>query len=117
MYRVSLAAVLSAVGLAFAASPAAAEAPLNGPNCSGWFVSDAVNGIGAHAAAAGVGLSVQEAQELIHAGCADATSNAPRCEIGQGNAAQAALERGDLDKYMFHLGTLFNCFVGEPPSA
>jgi hypothetical protein len=78
-------------------------------------VSDAVIGIGAHEAAAQAGLSVKEAQELIHAGCAGVTTNEPRCEVGHLEAAQQALEHGDLNLYMFHLGALFRCSIGEPP--
>jgi hypothetical protein len=115
MNRTSLAAAVAVAGLALAASPAVAQAPFNGPNCQGGIVSDAVIGIGAKEAAANAGLTIQEAQDLIQTVCADVTTNTPRCEIGHGQAAQEALERGDLDQYLFHLGALFNCFLGEPP--
>jgi hypothetical protein len=115
MYRTSLAAAMAVAGLAFAAPPAVAQAPFNGPNCSGGVVSNAVIGIGAKEAAASSGLTIQEAHELIQAACADITTTVPRCEIGHGQAAQEALARGDLDQYFFHLGALFRCFVGEPP--
>jgi len=39
----------------------------------------------------------------------------PNCEAGQGRAADAALGRGDFDAFMFHLGKLQGCFLGEPP--
>jgi hypothetical protein len=74
-----------------------------------------VPGIGAKEASANLGLTVQEAHALIEAVCANATTNTPRCELGHGEAAQRALERGDLEQYMFHLGALFRCFLGEPP--
>ena len=72
-------------------------------------------GIGAQEAAANLGLSVPEAQNLVRAACAGVTSNTPRCEGGHGHAADQALARGDIDRYMFHLGALFHCFSGEPP--
>jgi hypothetical protein len=117
MHRFSLAIATAVAGLAFAAPSAVAEAPFVGPNCRGFVVSDAVIGIGAREAAARLGLSVQEAQDLITAACENAQANStpPRCEVGQGNSAQQALERGDLDKYIFHLGALANCFIGESP--
>jgi hypothetical protein len=115
MNRTSLAAAVAVAGLAFAAPTAVAQAPFNGPNCQGGIVSDAVIGIGAKEAAANAGLTIQEAQDLIQAICADVTTNTPRCELGHGQAAEEALERGDLDQYFFHLGALFNCFLGEPP--
>jgi hypothetical protein len=115
MYRTSLAVAMAVAGLAFAVPPAVAQAPFNGPNCQGGVVSGAVIGIGAKEAAASFGLSVQEAHDLIQAACANITTNAPRCEIGHGQAAQQALERGDLDQCIFHLGALFNCFLGEFP--
>jgi hypothetical protein len=115
MHRASLLVLVSVAGLALAAPPAMADAGFNGPNCHGGVVSQAVgDGIGAKQAAASLGLSIQEAQDLILAACANVTTNTPRCEQGQGNAAEAALERGDLEQYFFHLGALFNCFIGEP---
>jgi hypothetical protein len=80
-------------------------------------VSNAVPGIGAHEAAANLGLSVQEAHDLIGAGCANAQENSPspRCEVGQLQAAEQALARGDLDAHLFHLGALSRCFIGESP--
>jgi hypothetical protein len=90
MYRTSLAAAMAVAGLAFAAPPAVAQAPFNGPNCSGGVVSNAVIGIGAKEAAASSGLTIQEAHELIQAACADITTTVPRCEIGHGQAAQEA---------------------------
>jgi hypothetical protein len=39
----------------------------------------------------------------------------PNCEDGQGRAADAALARADLDAFLFHLGKLEGCFLGEPP--
>ena len=115
MRRTWFAIATAVVVLAFAAPPAVAQAPFVGPNCEGWFVSGAVIGIGAQEAAASLGLSVQEAQELIHAGCAGVTTNEPRCEVGHLEAAQQALARGDANLYMFHLGALFRCSIGEPP--
>lgn len=115
MYRRLLASALSAAGLAFAAAPAAAQAPFVGPNCQGMLVSNNVVGIGAHEAAANLGLSVQQAQDLIQGFCENVTTTSPRCEVGHEAAAQAALARGDLDMYLFHLGALFRCFSGEPP--
>ena len=115
MYRISLAVATAIAGLAFAAPSAVAQAGFNGPNCQGGFISQNVTGIGFAELAANFGVSVQEGQDLIQAGCAGITTNAPRCEQGQGQAAQAALERGDLALYMSHLGALFNCFTGESP--
>ena len=115
MHRVSLAVVISVAGLSFAAPPAMAQAEFNGPNCAGVFVSQAVPGIGAKEAAASLGLTIQEAHDLILTLCENVTTNAPRCEQGHEEAAQRALERGDLEQYMFHLGALFNCFLGESP--
>jgi hypothetical protein len=114
MHRFPIAMVIAIAGLAFAAPPVFAKADLNGPNCEGWVVSQAVPGTGAKESAASLGLSVREAQELILAACANVTSNTPRCEQGHDEAAQGALERGDLDQYLFHLGALFHCFIGEP---
>jgi hypothetical protein len=114
MYRPYVAVVLAAAGLALAAPSALAEARFNGPNCTGGAVSQNVTGIGVKEAAANLGLTVQEAQALIDAACANITTNPPRCEIGHGEAAQRALERGDLDQYMFHLGALQHCFLGQP---
>jgi hypothetical protein len=115
MHRIALAVATAVAGLAFAAPSAVAQAEFNGPNCQGGFISQNVMGIGLAELAANFGVSVQEGQALIQAGCASVTSDAPRCELGQGRAAQAALERGDLAMYMFHLGALFNCFTGESP--
>jgi hypothetical protein len=117
MSRASLALATAVVGLAFAAPPAAAQARFNGPNCGGGLVSQAVPGIGAKEASAALGLTVQEAHDLILSVCEGITTTTPRCEIGQGQAAQQALARGDLEQYMFHLGILFSCFIGEggPP--
>ena len=117
MYRISLAAAMALVALALAAPPAVAQAPFVGPNCAGWITSDAVMGIGAKEASANLGLTVQEAHDLIIAACANAPANSPppRCEVGHGQAAQQALERGDLAMYLFHLGALFRCFIGESP--
>jgi hypothetical protein len=114
MHRGSIALVTSIAALAFAAPPASGAAEFNGPNCGAVLVSQAVPGVGAKEAAANLGLSVQEAHDLIMSVCAGVTTNTPRCEQGHGEAAQRALERGDLDQYMFHLGALFNCFLGEP---
>jgi hypothetical protein len=115
MYRLYVAVVLAAAGLALAAPQALAQAQFNGPNCTGGAVSQAVVGIGAKEASASLGLTVQEAQALIDAVCANITTNPPRCEIGHGEAAQQALERGDLAQYMAHLGAIQHCFLGEPP--
>jgi hypothetical protein len=47
---------------------------------------------------------------------ADASAGvAPNCEAGQGQAADAALARGDSDAFLFHLGKLESCFLGQPP--
>jgi hypothetical protein len=115
MHRLYVAVVLAAASLALAAPPALAEAQFNGPNCTGGAVSQNVTGIGLKEAAANLGLTVQEAHALIDAACANITTNAPRCERGHGEAAQQALERGDLDQYMAHLGAIQHCFLGEPP--
>jgi hypothetical protein len=115
MYRISVVAAMCGVGLGFAAPPALADASWNGPNCQGSTVSAAVMGIGAKEAAASFGLSVQEAQDFVRAACASATTTPPRCEAGQSQAAQQALERGDFDQYLFHLGALENCFLGDSP--
>jgi hypothetical protein len=118
MYRISLAMAIAFVALASAAAPAGAQAPFVGPNCSGAIVSGAVIGIGAPEAAANAGFdSVQEAHDFIGVVCANAqeSSPPPRCEVGQLQAAEQALARGDLEAYMFHLGVLFACFTGEPP--
>jgi hypothetical protein len=115
MYRNLVVVALCVTGSAFVAAPAGAEAPNVGPNCQGIVESVNVVGIGAKEAAANLGLSVKEAEDLIRAVCADVTSNAPRCEVGQEQAAQQALARGDLDQYLFHLGVLFACFLGQSP--
>ena len=117
MHRISVAAILSVVGLgAFAAPAAVAQAPFVGPNCQAWVISDDVRGVGAKEAAASVGLSIQEALDLIAIGCADAQENSvpARCEVGQSSAAEQALVRGDMEMYLFHLGALQNCFLGGP---
>src|SRR5215208_7278071 len=100
MYR-NLVAGLSVIGLAFATAPAGAEAPFVGPNCQGIILSANVAGIGAKEAAANLGLSVEQAQELIRALCAEVNATPPRCEVGQEQAAQQALARGDTDQYLF----------------
>ena len=41
--------------------------------------------------------------------------SAPNCEAGQGQAADEALQRGDFDAFLFHLGKLEGCFLGQPP--
>ena len=115
MYRLYVAVVLAAAGLALAAPPALAQAQFNGPNCTGGAVSQNVIGIGLPEAAANLGLTVQEAHALIEAACANITTNPPRCEIGHGEAAQRALERGDLAQYVHHLAAIQHCFLGEPP--
>src|SRR3954447_13048942 len=43
------------------------------------------------------------------------TGPPPNCEAGQGQAADAALARGDVEAFVFHLGKLEGCFLGEPP--
>jgi hypothetical protein len=106
---------IALLGVALSAPGASAQASFNGPNCHGGAVSQAVPGIGAKEAAANLGLTVQQAQDLINALCANVTSNTPRCELGQGRAADQALARGDLDMWLFHLGALARCFTGESP--
>jgi hypothetical protein len=118
MYRIALAVTIAFVVLAIAAVPGAAQAPFVGPNCSGAIVSNAVPGIGAPEAAANAGFdSVQDAHDFIGVVCANAqeSSPPPRCEVGQGQAAERALARGDIEAFNFHLGVLFACFSGESP--
>ena len=113
MHRISMAVVACAVALVVAPA-AGASAPINGPNCQGFVVSGTVGGVGVKAIADSFGLTVQQAQDFVRAGCAGVTTNTPRCENGQLRAADAALARGDLDKQLFHLGALENCFLGSP---
>ena len=115
MRHISVLAAIAAAA-AFAASPALATE--DAQSCHGTFISSAVEGVGAKEAAAARGWTVQEAQGAIRFVCGQAENRAfgtpPKCENGQATAADQALARGDLDKWLFHEGALENCYLGEP---
>ena len=116
MRRIWFAAAIAAAASTFATSPALASD--DGQSCHGTFISTVVEGVGAKEAAAGFGWTVQEAQGVVRFVCGQADRRAfgtpPKCENGQATAADQALARGDLGKWLFHEGALENCYLGDP---
>lgn len=116
MRRIWLVAAVAAAASVFQASPAVAST--DDQSCHGAFVSTVVQGVGAKEGAAELGWTVQQAQGAIRFVCGQADNRAigtpPKCENGQATAADRALARGDLGKWLFHEGALENCYLGQP---